>query len=103
MTYPTEDAYLRACRVGHWLRAQLRAHGIEPVAIPNGASQYPPDYLDFGATGTRSDRDVAIGEHAFDAGFRAAITIVAAGASPVVNEARLRRAWSDYTPPDDLS
>ena len=47
--YPTEDAYLRACRAGHWRTAQLRHHGIEPIQIPADASHYPPDDFDWSA------------------------------------------------------
>jgi len=43
MTYPTEDAYLRTYRALHWRTAQLRAHGIEPDAIPADAPQHPPE------------------------------------------------------------
>lgn len=46
---PTEDAYNRACRALHWRTAELRAHGIEPIAIPEDAPLYPPDDFDFGA------------------------------------------------------
>lgn len=45
--YPTEDAYLRACRALHWHTAQLRANGIEPLPIPEDAPQYPPDDYPF--------------------------------------------------------
>lgn len=40
---PTEDAYMRACRALHWHTAQLRANGIEPATIAEGAPHYPPD------------------------------------------------------------
>lgn len=43
MTYPTEDAYLRACRALHWHTAQLRALGVEPDPIAPDAPHYPPD------------------------------------------------------------
>lgn len=45
--YPTEDAYMSACRALHWRTAQLCANHIEPVRIPDGAPQYPPDDFDF--------------------------------------------------------
>lgn len=45
--YPTEDAYLSACRANHWRTAQLRAHGIEPIRMPADASHYPPDDFDW--------------------------------------------------------
>lgn len=41
--FPTEDAYMAACRALHWRTAQLRANGIEPVEIPLNAPAYPPD------------------------------------------------------------
>lgn len=41
--YPTEDAYMRACRALHWRNAQLRAHGIEPDQLANDAPHYPPE------------------------------------------------------------
>lgn len=47
--YPTEDAYMAACRALHWRTAELRFHGIEPIAIPQDASHYPPDNFDFGS------------------------------------------------------
>ena len=47
--YPTEDAYMAACRAGHWRTAQLRAHGIEPIRLPMDAAQYPPDDFDWKA------------------------------------------------------
>lgn len=47
--YPTEDAYLSACRALHWRTAQLRAHGFEPCTLPADASHYPPEDYDFGA------------------------------------------------------
>lgn len=47
--YPTEDAYMRACRALHWRTAELRFHGIEPIAIPDGAPHYPPEGFDFGS------------------------------------------------------
>jgi hypothetical protein len=46
--YPTEDAFLAACRALHWRTAELRYHGIEPVALPQDAAHYPPDDYDFG-------------------------------------------------------
>lgn len=46
--YPTEDAYLAACRALHWRTAELRAHGVEPVTLPQDVSHYPPDDYDFG-------------------------------------------------------
>ena len=46
--YPTEDAYMAACRALLWRTAQLCANYIEPVRIPDGAPQYPPDGFDFG-------------------------------------------------------
>lgn len=39
---PTLDAYQAACRALHWRTAELRAHGIEPVAIPADAPHDPP-------------------------------------------------------------
>ena len=40
---PTAWAYFASCRTTHWLRAQLRALGFEPVPIPADAPAYPPD------------------------------------------------------------
>ena len=45
---PAEDAYMAACRALHWRTAQLCANYIEPVRVPDGAPQYPPDDFDFG-------------------------------------------------------
>ena len=48
---PTQDAYMAACRAGHWRMAELRAHGIEPLNLTKVAdlTHYPPDDYDFGA------------------------------------------------------
>ena len=44
---PTAWAYFAACRSMHWMRAQLRALGFEPLPIPTDAPAYPPDgYMD---------------------------------------------------------
>jgi hypothetical protein len=48
------------------------------------------------------DAALAIGEHAFIAGYEAAINIVQAGASAVVNQRRMHQAWLDYDPPEDI-
>lgn len=44
---PRMEAYLRVCRALHWLTAELRAHGIEPVVIEESAPHYPPDGFKF--------------------------------------------------------
>lgn len=45
--YPTEEAYLAACRALHWRTAELRFHGIEPIQIPPDAPHEPPADFDF--------------------------------------------------------
>jgi hypothetical protein len=45
--YPTEDAYMRACRALHWRTAQLRAHGVEPIRLTDDMGHYPPEDFDF--------------------------------------------------------
>lgn len=51
---PTMDSYLAVCRAHHWHVAQMRAHGIEPIAIPSDAKHYPPPDYDFGQTRERT-------------------------------------------------
>ena len=56
MTYPTEDAYMAACRALHWRTEELRQAGIEPLDLhkiggfwwPDGQMpHYPPDWFRF--------------------------------------------------------
>jgi len=103
ISYPTEDAYMRACRALHWRTAQLRAHGIEPDPIADDAPHDPPEgHVFTTVSGSRSDRDVAVGEHAFRAGFEACAQNVVTHDRPLLMGHTLERAWSDYTPPEDL-
>lgn len=48
--YPTEDAYMAACRALHWATALLRHHGVEPVDLSRveNLTHYPPEDYDFG-------------------------------------------------------
>lgn len=48
-SYPTEDAYMRACRALHWRNAQLRAHGIEPITLKSSDGHEPPADFDWAA------------------------------------------------------
>jgi hypothetical protein len=45
--YPTEDAYMAACRALHWRTEQLRQAGIEPLdltKVPEHLlTHYPPE------------------------------------------------------------
>lgn len=144
--YPTEDAYLAACRALHWRTAELRAQGVEPCRLPPDAPHYPPDgyvfdhqpttqaarafaamrrfcervekgevrskrtYAQFKAIldeapqvgdGT-PDAALAIGEHAFRAGFKAATrydwNVSADGHELELEE----QAWSEYDPPEHI-
>lgn len=47
--YPTEDAYMAACRAGHWRNGQLRAYGIEPLQLTPDMPHYPPEDFDWQA------------------------------------------------------
>lgn len=107
--YPTEDAYLSACRALHWRNAQLKAYGIEPLDLNevNRAGQlthYPPEDFDFGVpAGPRvgdgsGDAALAIGEHAFKAGYQKANDEIGSYAVPEQMEA----AWSEYDPPEHI-
>lgn len=51
-------------------------------------------------SGYHSDLEVAIGEHAFRAGFRAAVGDEGSPQDPTYRE---ERAWSAYTPPEHLT
>lgn len=56
------------------------------------------------ASGERSDLDIAIGKHAFDAGYNSAAQRAVNFAPTVVRDwaAAREQAWSDYTPPEHL-
>lgn len=47
-SFPTKDAYMRACRALRWRHAELRAHGIEPMQITDDHPESPPVSYDFG-------------------------------------------------------
>lgn len=47
-TYPTDDAYVRACRALNWRHAELRFYGIEPITLAEDAPHHPPEDFDFG-------------------------------------------------------
>lgn len=109
----TDDAYLRACRALNWRTAQLRAHGIEPLKLNDSHGHEPPLCFDFGVPegpkvgdGT-GDAAIAIGEHAFRAGFAKGHQF-GLGTDLPCNEhsSGADRAWNDYDPPEyikDLS
>lgn len=98
MIAPTPDAYMRACRALHWRTAQLKAHGIEPVTITEAMPQYPPDDHPWELP-SPSDHEIAIGEHAFGAGFDACHRMIGRKLSKAAARAL---AWSEYTPPPHL-
>lgn len=58
--YPTEDAYLAACRANHWRAAQLRALGAEPLDLSklpkDQLTHYPPDDFNWGDSGLTIER-----------------------------------------------
>lgn len=95
--YPTEDAYMRVCRALRWRTAELKANGIEPVALNDDSPHDPPEGYDFGVSGKQSDREVAIAEHAFRAGFHEAVDM---GAKPEDEAEAVENAWGCYTPPE---
>lgn len=51
-SYPTEDAYMRACRALHWRTEELRQAGIEPLDLTKvpELSHYPPEDFRFQIT-----------------------------------------------------
>lgn len=99
---PTDDAWIRACRAINWRTAELRAHGIEPIRIPRDAPQYPPDWYPFDVEpkvgdGKSSDAALAIGEHAFRAGWAARDNKEGPDYA-----SDLEHAWDNYDPPEDI-
>lgn len=91
---------MAACRALHWRTAQLRAHGIEPDTIAPDAPHDPPADHVFDSVRNRGGGEaaLAIGEHAFRAGWAACDATMDDGLVAVGVDA----AWLAYDPPEHI-